>query len=49
MISDYKLIKDAMNENAFAGRPKLPFMIDRSGGDAEGIISNKEMANIRIV
>lgn len=36
IINDFKLIKEAFNENTFSGRPDVPTIKDRSGGRPEG-------------
>jgi cytochrome P450 len=38
VINDAKLIREALNMNAFSGRPPLNLFIDRSGGIPKGII-----------
>jgi cytochrome P450 family 2 subfamily J len=38
IINDYKLIREALNETAFTGRPRLEFMLERSGGTPAGVI-----------
>jgi hypothetical protein len=38
-ISDFKLIKEALNDFAFSGRPDVPMFKDRSGGTRHGKIT----------
>jgi cytochrome P450 len=38
VLNDYKIIKEALNEMSFAGRPKFEFILQRSGGTPAGVI-----------
>ncbi len=38
VINDYKLIKEALNENAFTGRPHFEQLNERAGGKSGGEI-----------
>lgn len=40
LINDARLIKEATNNPAFSGRPKMPMFSDRSNGKHEGKLNN---------